>query len=165
MFQKILVALDSSQLGKYVFEEALSLAKATNASLMLLHVLSDAEVGNWEHQTLDEHLDRIELYRQQGLELLQSSSAIASQAGVSAEVTQIPGSAPAEICALAKSWGADLIVVGHRGLSGLQELFAGSISNYVMHYAPCSVWTVQERGAATVTSGEDRFFSKTSLFS
>lgn len=164
MFQKILVALDSSKLGKYVFEEALSLAKETRASLMLLHVLSDAEVGNLELKNLDEHLDHWELYRQQGLELLKSSSAIASEAGVSAEFTQIPGSAPAEICALAKSWKADLIVVGHRGLSGLQDLFVGSVSNYVIHYAPCSVWTVQEREAATATS-KNHFLSKTSLFS
>ncbi|MCU0533380.1 MAG: universal stress protein [Hydrococcus sp. Prado102] len=164
MFQRILVALDSSELGKYVFEEALSLAKVTRANLMLLHVLSDAEIGNWELKNLNEHIDRWELYRQQGLELLKSRAACASQAGVNAEVTQIPGAAPAEICALAKSWGADLIVVGHRGLSGLQDLFVGSVSNYVMHYAPCSVWTVQERVAAAVTS-KNHFVSNTSTLS
>lgn len=43
MFNKILVAFDSSTIGKYVFDEALSLAKASGASLMLLHVLSIEE--------------------------------------------------------------------------------------------------------------------------
>jgi nucleotide-binding universal stress UspA family protein len=152
MFQRILVALDNSEFGRCVFEEALSLAKATRASLMLLHVLTDTEVEASEFHNLDKHLDRWELSRQQGLELLKSHQAIAAEAGAIAEVTQIPGAAPTEICALAKSWQADLIVVGHRGLSGLQELFAGSVSSYVMHYAPCSVWIVPERVAARAVS-------------
>ncbi len=39
--------------------------------------------------------------------------------------------------------GADLIVVGRRGRSGLSELILGSASNYVLHHAPCSVLTLQ----------------------
>ena len=37
----------------------------------------------------------------------------------------------------------DVIVMGHRGISGLQEFFLGSVSNYVLHHAPCSVLIVQ----------------------
>jgi nucleotide-binding universal stress UspA family protein len=40
MYRNILVAFDNSPRGKYVFEAALALAKANNASLMLLHILS-----------------------------------------------------------------------------------------------------------------------------
>jgi nucleotide-binding universal stress UspA family protein len=40
MFNKILVAIDNSENSSHVFEEALSLAKATGANLMLFHVLS-----------------------------------------------------------------------------------------------------------------------------
>jgi nucleotide-binding universal stress UspA family protein len=144
MFQKILVALDNSEIGQLIFEEALSLAKTNHSCLMLLHILSDTEVGSPTFDNLDEHLKAWERYRQQGLALLQSRQAIALDAGVRAEITQIPGAAPSEICALAKSWQADLIVVGHRKLSRLQQLFGGSVSSYVMHYAPCSVWTVPE---------------------
>ena len=42
---KILVVLDRSELSKQVFEQALALAKVTQANLMLLHVLS-AEEGS-----------------------------------------------------------------------------------------------------------------------
>jgi nucleotide-binding universal stress UspA family protein len=143
MFHRILVALDNSEIGKSVFEEALSIAKLTQAYLMLLHVLSDTEIGYPKIENLDEHLEQWDWYRQQGLDLLKSRQAIARQAGVNAGITQIPGAAPAQICTLAKSWQADLIVVGHRGLSKLQELFQGSVSSYVIHYAPCSVWIVQ----------------------
>ncbi|MEO0350033.1 MAG: universal stress protein, partial [Cyanobacteria bacterium P01_A01_bin.15] len=40
-------------------------------------------------------------------------------------------------------WNADLIMMGRRGRSGFSELLLGSVSNYVMHHAPCSVLTVQ----------------------
>lgn len=152
MFQRILVALDNSEIGQFVFEEALSLAQTNRACLMLLHILSDTEVGYAAIANLDEHLSLWEQYRQQGLKRLQLRQAIALKAGVSAETIQISGAAPAEICALAKSWKADLIVVGHRKLSRLQKLFEGSVSSYVMHYAPCSVWTVPEPILASTAS-------------
>ena len=46
MFHKILVAIDTSEIGKQVFDTAMTLAKATGASLMLLHVLSSEEEGS-----------------------------------------------------------------------------------------------------------------------
>ncbi len=39
--------------------------------------------------------------------------------------------------------GADLIVLGRRGRTGLAEALLGSVSNYVLHHAPCSVLVVQ----------------------
>jgi nucleotide-binding universal stress UspA family protein len=142
MFQKILVALDSSEMGKLVFDKALSLAKTTRACLLLLHVLSDAEVGYPNFTNLDEHLERWEDYKQQGLELLKFRWEIATQAGVNTECIQNPGASSQTICGVAKFWKADLIVIGHRGLSGIKELVQGSVSNYVLHHAPCSVLTI-----------------------
>ena len=40
MFHKILVAIDKSEMSQHVFDEAVSLAKAVCAELMLLHVLN-----------------------------------------------------------------------------------------------------------------------------
>ncbi|MBF2000631.1 MAG: universal stress protein [Synechococcales cyanobacterium C42_A2020_086] len=142
MFHRILVALDNSDLSETVFGEALSLAQATQACLMLLHVLSDAEIGYPQPHTLDTHLEQWQTYQSTGMTRLQVRQAAASQAGVIAEYVQTPGAAPATICRLAQTWGADLIVIGQRELSGIQKFIRGSVSNYVMHYAPCSVLTV-----------------------
>jgi nucleotide-binding universal stress UspA family protein len=40
MFKKILVAVNNSEIGQEVFDQALFLAKATHAELMILYVLS-----------------------------------------------------------------------------------------------------------------------------
>lgn len=143
MFHRILVALDNSDFGQSVFAEALSIARAIKADLMLLHVLSDLEVDNLDSQNLDTHFDQLQSYRGRGTDLLATRQASAKEEGVNAEVMQTPGAAPSTICSVAQSWNADLIIVGHHELSGLKELVRGSVSSYVMHHATCSVMTVQ----------------------
>lgn len=40
--------------------------------------------------------------------------------------------------------GADLVVMGHRGMSRIKRFFLGSVSETVLRHAPCSVWIVRE---------------------
>jgi nucleotide-binding universal stress UspA family protein len=87
--------------------------------------------------------DRLREQEQAGLERLRSLEAEAIAAGVSTEFTQNLGDPGRLICELAKSWNADLIIIGRRGLSGLGEFWLGSVSNYVLHHAPCHVLTIQ----------------------
>lgn len=153
MFTKILVALDRSPMGKAVFEHALALAKVTGASLMLLHVLSAEEEGspyapilsNFDYypgvgsQSFEYYQKQWDKFKNQGAQMLQSFCAQANTAAVNTEFSQQLGSPGRIICQLAANWDADLIVMGRRGRSGLTELFLGSVSNYVLHHAPCSV--------------------------
>lgn len=44
----------------------------------------------------------------------------------------------------ADRWGADLIVMGSRGLSAWGRLLLGSVSNAVVHHAKCSVEIVRK---------------------
>lgn len=142
MFGKILTAIDNSSLGQQVFNEALTLAKNCNAQLLLLHVLSDEEVGYPDVHNLSDHLDRWEASKQAGLRLLEAHQKTATAADIKAAIAQTPGTSGQTICDIARSWGADAIIVGHRGLSGFQELVRGSVSNYLVHHASCSVLTV-----------------------
>jgi nucleotide-binding universal stress UspA family protein len=51
---------------------------------------------------------------------------------------------PAEVIVQeAEGSGADLIVVGTRGLHATKRLFIGSVSTYVVHHAPCDVLVVR----------------------
>jgi nucleotide-binding universal stress UspA family protein len=159
MFHKILVAMDNTDISERVFDEALYLAKATHACLMLLHVLSPYEAGypmmpalssvvynpGIQDEVIKAYLEEWETYKQQGLERLQAIAAKATALGVSTEFTQTPGTPGHAICDLARSWRADLIIMGRRGYLGLKEAVLGSVSNYVTHHACCSVLTVHHQ--------------------
>jgi nucleotide-binding universal stress UspA family protein len=167
MFSKILVALDRSDMHRSIFNEALAIAKANNSDLMLLHVLSPEEEGSPglpiysgptvypipDEAYLETYRQQWEEYENRGLAFLQSLVEEAAEAGISAEFTQSMGNAGRKICQLARTWGADLILVGRRGRSGLSELFLGSVSNYVMHHSSCSVLVVQRRDVKSKGNG------------
>ncbi|PZD71344.1 Putative universal stress protein [Acaryochloris thomasi RCC1774] len=160
MYQKILVAIDSSTLTEQVFEQALALANSLQAKLMLLHVLSMEEEGYPEFPAipslhyypglsdlpLETYRHQWESYEKRELNRLQTFAEQARQAGVQAEVTQTSGAAGHLICEIGQSWGADLICMGSRGRAGLSELLLGSVSNFVMHHAPCSVLVMKGEG-------------------
>ncbi|WP_414577403.1 universal stress protein [Anabaena sp. CCY 9402-a] len=156
MLKNILVALDRSEMGQQVFEQALALAKATQGNLLLVHILSPEEdgspnipmVSSYDYypglsgQSFEVYQKEWDRFKDEGVRILQSYSAKANTAGVPTQFQQILGSPGRTICKLAATWNADLIVMGHRGLGGLKEFFLGSVSNYVLHHAPCSVHIV-----------------------
>ena len=168
MFHRILVAIDKSNFSKCAFERAVSLAKGLDAKLMLLHVLSIDEEGSPQINTLygDGYYSKInEILREQYekewteftqdyLKLLQEWTDEAKIAGVDAECTQPSGNPSRTICNLAKTWQADLIVMGSHGRKGMRELFLGSVSNYVMHHAPCSVLIVHHQDLSQTSASE-----------
>jgi nucleotide-binding universal stress UspA family protein len=55
----------------------------------------------------------------------------------------IGGPANQVIVEEAANWGADLIVMGSRGLGVWNRLLLGSVSSAVVHHAPCSVEIVR----------------------
>ncbi|NJL45452.1 MAG: universal stress protein [Leptolyngbyaceae cyanobacterium SM2_3_12] len=156
MFKKILVALDSSDQRQGLLAQAVTLAQATQAQLMLTHVLSAYEkdspgIPTRSYQAYYPVLDdatwkayqlRWQEFEAKRLAQLQAEIEVAQKAGVQAEFSLLSGEPAAVICNVAKSWEADLILVGSRGRKGLSELLLGSVSNHVMHHAPCSVLVV-----------------------
>ncbi|MBD2386068.1 universal stress protein [Cylindrospermum sp. FACHB-282] len=163
MFNKILVALDRSEMGQQIFEQGLALAKVTAASLILVHILSPEEEGspdlpilsNFDYypgltaQTFELYQQNWEAFKTKSLQMLQFWAAQANTAGINTEFRQSYGSPGRIICDIARSSGADLIVMGRRGRTGLAEIFLGSVSNYVLHHAPCSVHIVHIPVSAT----------------
>ncbi len=155
MINKILVAVDNSAKKQFAVDSIVSLAKNTGATLMLLHILSEEDpdypvfpthvyyqvLKNHDH---NEYESRWLEYEQRGLDYLQNLAQKTISAGVKTEYTQLSGTPGQVICELADEWSADLIVVGSRGLKGLNEMLVGSVSNYVTHHAPCSVLIMRE---------------------
>ncbi|MEL6461338.1 MAG: universal stress protein [Cyanobacteria bacterium J06621_15] len=164
MLSKILVAIDDSDMTQHVVDEAVFLAKATGGSLMFLHVISlydnepyfdplfmqptilNAELQNEAYKKNLSIWEEFKQGKESWLRLF-CESAIAS--GVKAEFTLNVGEPSRRICDFSRSWNADVIVIGRRGHRGLSEMFLGSVSNYVVHHASCSVFTVQGTNSST----------------
>jgi nucleotide-binding universal stress UspA family protein len=60
--------------------------------------------------------------------------------------TAVRGGEPGHaVVAEAKEWGADLIIIGSRGHTGLRRLLEGSVSHYVVDHAHCPVEVVHAK--------------------
>ena len=68
--------------------------------------------------------------------------------GVHCEGHVVPDDPAAAIIDVAQREGADLVVVGSRGLGGVQRFLRGSVSARIAAHAPMSVLIVHETGAA-----------------
>ena len=157
MYSKILVALDDSKLSRQAFQQSLSIAKAFNAELMLLNVVSPLEaryqntvslIGSGYRSDGTNEVAEAEwqVLVANRLDYLQSLVNEAEDAGITTDLIQEIGQPAQQICESAKEWQADLIVIGSHGRKGLNELILGSVSNYVSHHVPCAVLLVHQQG-------------------
>ncbi|MGK7872939.1 MAG: universal stress protein [Xenococcaceae cyanobacterium] len=157
-FRKILVAVDYLASTPQIFEVAMQLAQTYESRLMVFHSVQGEMPGMPEMITATSMGAYCGVYSTNMIELeeqlikeateelqawLRSFSRRATEQGIPTEYDYQIGDPGPQICALAKSWEADLIVIGRRGRSGLSEIFLGSVSNYVVHHAHCSVLVVQ----------------------
>ncbi|NEP16243.1 MAG: universal stress protein [Leptolyngbya sp. SIO4C1] len=157
MFRRILVALEPENSSRAVLDEAIAIALPLQSQLNLVSVIYPLESGypNPMYLSMDgfhtiipteaylsytQDWQTTQVDRQRWL---RSQAAYAQQQGLTVDYTQPVGDPGHCLCDLAEQWQASLIVIGRRGRLGLSELLLGSVSNYVMHHAPCSVLTVQ----------------------
>ncbi|MGD1953190.1 MAG: universal stress protein [Leptolyngbyaceae cyanobacterium] len=155
MFSKILAPIQDTVTDQVVFEKALALAKQNDSRLMLLHVIS-SDMRNTPmlpnptlyrypvitDELMQDYRQRWEDIENQGLNMLKALAEQAEAAGVKVEFSQNIGNTGDVICHIAANWDADLVVIRQPDRSKLDELFLGSISNYVLHHAACPVLTV-----------------------
>jgi len=72
-----------------------------------------------------------------------------SACGLIAEGVVREGSARQVIVDEAKDWEADLVVVGSRANTGIKRWLLGSVAEYVVSHAPCSVEIIRKRPSET----------------
>ena len=156
-FHQILVAIDQSNLCEAVFSQALNLADLNKAKLMLVHCINSEIVGESPItmplemglyspmvNTAYENQNNIMQQRlEESKAMLRRYCETATSRGITTEFDYKIGDPGQYLCQVARNWGADLIVLGRRGHKGLTEVFLGSVSNYVLHNAHCSVLVVQ----------------------
>lgn len=150
MYRNILVGVDGSETSLRGLSEAIRLAKATGAQLLLVHVLNtlilDTEIASTAYyQALADEI------RSSGLKVLAHAARVAREAGASFEqkmVEKAGAHAWKEIVAQANDWHADVIVLGTHGRRGLKRLVMGSDAELVVRHSPVPVLLVRDQTAS-----------------
>jgi len=75
--------------------------------------------------------------------LVEAAKTIEATTGVSVETHALPGDPAEVIIQLAETLGAELVVVGNKGMSGITRFLLGSVPSKVAHHASCSVLIVR----------------------
>jgi nucleotide-binding universal stress UspA family protein len=137
-YQKILLAYDGSREGKRALLECADLAGFLNAQTCLLAVASMPPSlflteGFVPEELLEEEKKRTQSILDEGIRTLR-------ERGFDANGQLAVGEPVEEICRLAKSMGADLVVVGHnQNTSFAARWWKGSVGKTLLDYAPCSI--------------------------
>lgn len=75
--------------------------------------------------------------------VLEQAAAELRAAGVEVETLAREGDPADAILDVAEQRGADLVVVGNKGMTGAKRFLLGSVPNKVSHHAPCSVLIIR----------------------
>ena len=142
---KILIGVDDSAHSKAALEYVKKMqwpagtkvvALSAAASPVLAHTVVDAGGMSWvqaaekvEYQQAEEFTSRVERELR--------------DAGLATEARVTPGDPGVRLVETARGWGADLLVVGSHGRTGLGKLLMGSVASHVVTHAPCNVLVVK----------------------
>ena len=150
MFSKILICSDGSEGALTAARMGARIAQKFHSEALLLHTYDLAVAayptfvaGVWELALSPEGMDSYAAEARLALET--HTGKIFQEAGVKYEALIERGHPVEIITRLAAERKMDLIVIGSRGLNGLESFLIGSISEGVLHHAHCPVLIV--RGA------------------
>ena len=148
MYKSIVVGVDGSDTARAAMLKAADLAKLTGARVHLV----TASVKGYLAELVA--IEPMAAGMTQALQAAEAEVASASKAmleraaeevgerGIDVE-THVVDAAPADaIVDVAQNVGADLIVVGNKGMRGTKRYVLGSVPNSVAHHAPCDVTIV-----------------------
>lgn len=142
---KILIGVDDSAHSKAALAYVKSMKWQPDTKFMVLsaarspalaHTLIEAGGVTWVQEAAEQtsqDAEELTSRAEQGLRM----------AGLTTEARVIPGDPREALVDMARGWGADLIVVGSHGRSGLEKLLMGSVATHVVTHAPCSVLVVK----------------------
>jgi nucleotide-binding universal stress UspA family protein len=141
---RILLATDGSEEAELAALRAVDLADATDSELHVVHVGVVPTFLKSYPGTLGYERRLYEEIEEVSRQLLRKQSWRVKAAGGTVAGTHLRmGAVAMEIVALAEEIGADLIVMGSRGLGGVRRALMGSVSDSVVRHAHCPVLVVR----------------------
>jgi nucleotide-binding universal stress UspA family protein len=145
MFKSIVVGTDGSDTATQAVRQAVDLARAVGAKLEIVSAYEPVPEQRLkaEQRTAPEDLQWAINPREDVDATLESVIALARDNGVSADIYPRRGDPADAILDVAEEQGADLIIVGNKGMTGAKRFLLGSVPNKVSHHAPCSVLIIR----------------------
>lgn len=141
MFSRIVAGTDGSDTANAAVAEAIELAKRSGAELHLVNAYkrpSSAEAAPFAASAAPGTTDAA--FRQVGEEML--AEVARSIEGLDVHTHVRSGGAADALVDVADAVGADVIVVGSKGMTGARRII-GSVPNSVAHRSPCHVLIVK----------------------
>jgi nucleotide-binding universal stress UspA family protein len=142
-FRKVFCPTDFSAPAEAAVAAALEVARHFHASLCLVHVVAalpaPAPDVNYTFRVPEYEAA---LHADATAKLKTLASRLGGE-GVHTEYAVGHGSAGREIARMAHEWGADVIVIGTHGETGLAHALFGSVAERVVQLASCPVLTVR----------------------
>jgi nucleotide-binding universal stress UspA family protein len=145
VFQVIVVGTDDSDTAAEAVRQAAELAKVHSARLHIVTAYQPVLTATTEaaRRELPEELQWMVSPGERADALLRDAVARLRDSGVEVEPHSRTGDPANAIIDVAEEQGADLIVVGNKGMSGVARFLLGSVPSKVAHHAPCDVLIVR----------------------
>ena len=138
---RIVVGVDGSEHSTRALRRAVDEARLRGAKLDVVHAVAEPIIVAEPAWVPPPPRDAV---RAAALEVIDEMLAGMDLEGVAIERVAIIGNTAHELCGLAR--GADMLVVGSRGLGGFKGLLVGSITQQVVAHAPCPILVVVPEG-------------------
>ncbi|HEX5763111.1 MAG TPA: universal stress protein [Solirubrobacterales bacterium] len=145
MFTRIVVGTDGSETAAAAVRQAIDIAKLSGAELSIVSAYEPVSGRRLqdEQQGVPQDVQHVVGPREDVNLTLDAAAAEVRKEGVDVQTHPVEGNPGEAILGVAEETGADLIVVGNKGMTGARRFLLGSVPNNVSHHAPCSVLIVR----------------------
>jgi nucleotide-binding universal stress UspA family protein len=145
VFTRIVVGTDGSETAAEAVRQAVDLAKLAGATLSIVSAYEPVSKRRLEGEAQGVPADvQHEIGPREDVNLvLDAAAADAKKEGLEVQTHPVEANPGEAILNVAEETGADLIVVGNKGMTGARRFLLGSVPNNVSHHAPCSVMIVR----------------------
>jgi len=148
LIKKILAGVDGSDNSFRALDFAIDLAKKYGAALHMVYVTARSSVPGWVKEYLrgedvDWPAEKVYFDTVCDVVVNKAKDRIEAQKVKNFEIICEHGDAAEKILKVAKSKGADMIVLGNKGIGGFKGLLMGSVSSKVCHSSPCTCMIVK----------------------
>lgn len=142
---KILLAVDGSPHSDVAVHEVTSRPWPQGSTVRIISVVQHYTPPATEIVLSGATLESVTRQQtEQAAQLTSRSAESVRQAGLEVETAVRHGDARSAIVDEASEWGADLIVLGSHGRTGIKRWLLGSVAGSVASHAPCSVEIVRQ---------------------